>query len=775
MANQNISNSIAVMKFKAYQAPSFVERKGKDYVLYGEKNDYPDYLIQLFQKSSKHSAIVHGKVDYIIGEGWQVHNNLLNEKTKKSIQQYVDNANEDESLMVVAEKCALDIEIFGGCAIQVTKSKGGSMALNHIAFHHLRTNVDEDKFYYTKKWSSLNPEKNGDYQVLPAYDGSWKQSTSVFYFKQYSPKTSESPVYPLPEYLGSIPYIEIDYEIANFHLNNIKNSFWGSFLINFYNGIPSEEEQLAIEKKIAKKFSGTDNAGRFIANYADGKDRGADMIALTPNDMDKLFSQLNQQVQQEIFTGHKVTSPMLFGIRTEGQLGGRSEIVEAYEIFKKQYIQGKQRQLEDIFNYLYCGNRHERNITLIEKKPIEVELPISEAGAEAVLTPTEIRQILKDRFNLNINPAIPQGQLPGADILPKPSPKPPVGSFNDQDAVKKKEHRLLEKLSMLGEPASRYEVLKSRPIRFCEDEPLNEVQFAIEANPISGTIGNNGASGSTITKIGVKYRYAKDPSAPGDLIIPTTRNFCRDLIAMDKLFSRDEIEKLSAEEGYSVFLYRGGWYHNPDTGRTTPYCRHLWEQVVVKERNQPAANIPTKDIVNQANRGDLSNVAGVHKQAVEQWIAGSSNIRKLANSTSPDDQEKYNLFSEGVTFGQTKYKTLYRGLSFDDKRTFEDVKYGFIDRKGKALPPPDKFTILQSATTDRSVANSFATSQHYSILIELKSAGKGRIKGMDLQAYGDKQYGGTEKEVVFGDHHQYIVSDVKEDKYGKIFVTLTQH
>jgi DNA-binding Lrp family transcriptional regulator len=87
-----------------------------------------------------------------------------------------------------------------------------------------------------------------------------------------------------------------------------------------------------------------------------------------------------------------------------------------------------------------------------------------------------------------------------------------------------------------------------------------------------------------VTEISIMYRYAMNPALPGPPVIPTTRKFCRELLSANKLYTPKEIEQIANQVDYDVFLFRGGWYHNPQTDETTPYCRHIWEQVVVSKK-----------------------------------------------------------------------------------------------------------------------------------------------------------------------------------------------
>ena len=81
-------------------------------------------------------------------------------------------------------------------------------------------------------------------------------------------------------------------------------------------------------------------------------------------------------------------------------------------------------------------------------------------------------------------------------------------------------------------------------------------------------------------KIEILYSYEVRPEFGPDKLIPGSRDFCRELITLDRLYTRQEINAISAEVGRDVWSYRGGWYHNPKTGVNTPSCRHTWMQNV---------------------------------------------------------------------------------------------------------------------------------------------------------------------------------------------------
>ena len=397
-----------ILKFNNHTVPEFIEVRGKPWIYYGENNNYPDYLINLFNRSAKHNALITGKKEYITGNGWLVNEAGLSDTQLAQVTAFTRQVNTEESLEDILEKVALDLEIFGGFALQVIYTKGtGRLAeIYHIDFSKIRASNDATFYYFSNDWSKYHQSlEDTGLKGFNPFNPAKPVGTQLLYFKEYRPKLE---VYPIPDYIGCIPYIEMDYEIANFHLNNIKNGFWGSFMINFNNGIPTDEQQRDLERMLKNKFTGSDNAGRFILNFSDDKTRAPDMLPMQLPDIDKQFTLLNDSVQQEIFTGHKITSPMLFGIKTAGQLGGRDELREASELFQNTYINHKQQLLNRVFNSLLEANGiHTNPLKIIPSSPISWQVP--DAVIATAMTKDEVRE------NIGLKPL----QLKGiSDVLP---------------------------------------------------------------------------------------------------------------------------------------------------------------------------------------------------------------------------------------------------------------------------------------------------------------------------------------------------------------------
>ena len=407
MSNEQ-RNYMQILRFSNYTVPEFVEVRGKPWIYYGENNNYPDYLVNLFNRSAKHNAIVTGKKEYITGNGWVVNEAGLNASQLSAATTFLNEANVDESLDDILEKAALDLEIFGGFAIQIIYTKGtGKIAeIYHIDFSKIRVSQDGSFYYFSNDWTKYHQSlENTGLKGFNPFNPDKPAGTQLLYFKEYRPRLE---VYPIPDYIGCIPYIEVDYEIANFHLNNIKNGFWGSFMINFNNGVPVPEEQLALESMLKNKFTGSGNAGRFVLNFSDDKTKAPDLLPLQVPDMDKQFTLLNDSVQQEIFTGHKITSPMLFGIKTAGQLGGRDELREASELFQNTYINHKQQLLTRVFNSLIEVNGvNTKPLKIMPSSPISWQVP--DAVIATAMTKDEVRE------NIGLKPL----QIKGvSDVLP---------------------------------------------------------------------------------------------------------------------------------------------------------------------------------------------------------------------------------------------------------------------------------------------------------------------------------------------------------------------
>jgi hypothetical protein len=217
--------SVMVLKFTNDKVPTFVEPKSSQrlkYVKYGENNNYPNFLLTLFNRSAKHNAILTSKQQYITGQGWMFDELGMEGEEVVALKAFIDTPNPYETLKDLLNKTDLDCEIFGGCYLKiVSDKKGGISEIYHVNYCDVRSTEDNSEFYISDKW--LNSEggentniKEDEYKTLPPFDPSLKKlpSESIYYYKSYRPNIN---TYTLPEYIGAIPAIITDAEIANFH------------------------------------------------------------------------------------------------------------------------------------------------------------------------------------------------------------------------------------------------------------------------------------------------------------------------------------------------------------------------------------------------------------------------------------------------------------------------------------------------------------------------------------------------------------------------------
>ena len=368
----NNYNNLISIKFARAEQPIFKENKSKNIVEFGIDNDYPNYLLGLFNESPKHGAIVKSKVGYIFGHGFQ------------DVPVKANSAG--ETWNQILKKCIMDDELYGGYYLQVIYNLLGQIKdVFHIEYHKVRSNKEQTEYYVKNDWQSFKEKA----RMYPSFNPAEPVASQILAVKQYNPL---SDVYPLPSYYASLNYIDSDVQVSRHVLGNAKDGFVASTLINLNGGEPQEEHKAAIEKGIKKKFTGSEG-DRVVIMFNKSRDNAADIVPLSTTMLTKEdFTNINNPIQQEIFAGPQIVSPALMGIKTEGQLGGRTELRDAYEIFNNTYVQERQETHNENFGELFAiiGIPGEYKIEPVE--PLKFEF--SETIIAANLTQNEIREIM---------------------------------------------------------------------------------------------------------------------------------------------------------------------------------------------------------------------------------------------------------------------------------------------------------------------------------------------------------------------------------------------
>ena len=618
------------INFHDNKLPVFKENKAKGFVTFGADNLYPDFLVELFNKSPKHNAIVSAKASYIAGIGTDVFGQNTTDIAKAEAK--LKNINAYETYEELKAKIAYDAELFNGFCVEViwNKAKTAPSEYYHIPFKDVRKGL-EGEYVYCEDWTDAKAPRIS-YQP---YNPITRESKQLYYCQFYRPGEG---TYPLPDYVGALKYIEVDTEISNYYLNSIKNGFTAQTHIQLFKGIPTPEEARATARRFKENYQGTDNAGGLIIQYNDPTEKESVISNLQPSDFDKQFDLLNKTVQQEIFVAHKVNSPMLFGVRVEGQLGGRTELIEAYEMFHHAYIEPRQQKIDDVFSYLLEPIAQVR-LETINKPPIGLDyqalftagvITIEEARKELGLPLiSEVKQSsLNDAINA-LSPLVANNVLSNMTINEKrqlaglapiaggdslPSGAAPV-VLSKQNPFGWDDERDLVVFNKYGEKAEEFEEAKFEFADAIESAILNVLKenkglqvgdivniTKLDAKVVADAIAKLAKAElvksyedglettpkgleeikNLQTELVVRYQYGLAPGIDGPVIIPTSRDFCRKVEGSGRVYSREDINMMSAELGYDVWKRRGGWYHNPTLDVNTPQCRHIWVQKLLR-------------------------------------------------------------------------------------------------------------------------------------------------------------------------------------------------
>lgn len=323
------------------------------WINFGEDNLMPEYYLGLLHRSSKHNAIVNTKTQLIAGNGW------LKQDLSNEALVFLKNAWGECDLDEVVQRCAYDFEIFGAFSLEVIWSENREKisAINHIPVNKVRVKLPEkdevvsDGFYICNNWGRYS---NNPIAYIPKFSTiNRKETNQLLYFKKYTPGAE---TYGIPAWMSGARWMELEYEISNFHLQAAKNGFTPGLHINIPYGIPDED---AIDREINRlrmEFEGTNNANAPFITFSEGPESKIEINSLDMNASDSRFIELNNEITEGIMTAHQVTSPQLFGIMQEGMMINKNATITDLQQFQAQYITPKQNYLEKAFSRLAAIN-----------------------------------------------------------------------------------------------------------------------------------------------------------------------------------------------------------------------------------------------------------------------------------------------------------------------------------------------------------------------------------------------------------------------------------
>ncbi len=590
-----MSNKVTATGFssnKGLPAASEKAVRGQEYTSWGDKNDYPFFLIDMFNGSAWHQGILNTKTYYIAGGGIEI--------VSGELQPFLDNQYSDFNMNEVIKSCAFDYELFNAFAVIGTWNKEGTRVVRweHVNIDDVRMNEDESMYFLSDDWTARkqSPEKTNFREIAPLNMKN-KSGRFIIYYKNATKKAKgELGLYPKPSYNGGLTAINTDYLISRYHLHEIQNGFKIGTLINLANGQPqTQEEAEAIKDSIKGRAQSVEDANEVVITFSDGAENAPTVMSLSGNDLADRYNMTEKAVQQNILVSHSAINPLLFGIKTEGQLGGATELLESYEIFKSLYVQARQESLEWLLHKMIELSGYVGEVKLRESKPInlpEQAEPAQEMKEQFRSADADLKVFAKygaDRSEFKVVKSVSIPNDFGADDVSKMEANN-FGMMFDQIGDILINLTDLDKnvLSLLrkGEDGA--------SIAGALDEPLMDVAKTLDKLSrlnllVDGSTSDLGESvldrGEVeIDQYEVRYSYEVKPGLGAD-VIPTTRDFCKELIKMDRMYLREEIQTISGAIGRDVWKYRGGFYHNPNTGRTSPWCRHEWRQHLVRKNS----------------------------------------------------------------------------------------------------------------------------------------------------------------------------------------------
>lgn len=600
------------LEFDKAKQPKFEEKKGKGFVEYGDDNNYAKYLLDLYNESPKHGAIIKSKSIYIFGQGFEV----------------AGKANsKGESFNDILRRCVQDDEIFRGYYLQVIWNRAKQVSeIYHIDFQKVRVSKDLQTFYVKNDWIDHREKA----RVYPAFNIDNPVGSQIFYKKEYNPM---SEVYPLPSYMQGLNYIESDIEVSRHILANAKRGWQGNTLVNLNNGDPvTEESKGEIERQLLKKFSGSDGK-RVVIMFNKSKENAAEITDLGTSTLTKEdFTNVNGLIQQEIFASHQITSSEIFGISVPGALGSRTAMRDAYEIWNNTYCKNRQMEFDVIFTKFRNLKGEAGEFKIVPVEPLKFEF--SENIMSQNLTQDEIRKIMGyEPLGNNAGTLTPQQGTPttqpvtasemavndslrnltgrqyqnvmrivrnfGNGKLTKEQASLMLKSgygFDDSqinaflgvdddpmtnDEISKfyadEDESLLAEFAAYGEDASQYTLLKSIPLGFA-GESINQ----LEANIIEALNNNQDLDAEGIAKI-VKQPVSDVQDALKNLEEKKIINITIKKVGND-IITKTEILKPLSELGgkqpkitETYIRYTYEWRVEGDLNTSRPFCQKLYK------------------------------------------------------------------------------------------------------------------------------------------------------------------------------------------------------
>ena len=570
---------INLVNMASYTTPKIEENPAREWVEYGKDNNYYQFLIDRFNGSAVNNAIITGIGEMIYGQGLDATN--ADKKPLDYAKMQLIFRDED------VRKVSLDLKLMGQACFCVVWNKGKTeiKKAKHLPIQNLRPEKAIDGeiqgYYYSDDWMQFRKDKYKPIRY-DAFDGTRKSSdTQILIIHPYSPGFFYfSPV----DYQGSIQWSEIDEEIGNYHLTNIQQGFAPSMMVNFNNGTPTKEEQDAIERKITQKFTST-NGKKFVLSFNDNAVQATTIDQIPISEAAEQYKFLSEEATKKILVGHRVTSPMLFGIKDKTGLGNNAEEIKvASQLFDNTVIKPKQNLILAAIDEVLAVNGVHLDVYFKTLQPIEFAEDIDDLTEETREKETGVKLSKDDR------------------------------PFLDD----KKSEELLEQLKIYGEinDEDEYELLSeelvdtTNPDFHKEFENFDRSPKQGDANPDDKSKwGDKGLYKVRYAYTKTTTKSAKNPSRP----------FCTEMIMMAGSgieFRYEDIKKMGRDGVNGQFAPKGRSTYDLFTWKGGVYCYHGWMRRIYFRKQVAGKFLPNEGMTNEKRVGNTPYVKQKGEEAV---------------------------------------------------------------------------------------------------------------------------------------------------------------
>jgi hypothetical protein len=563
--------SLEFIQLQSYTAPSIIEQKNKDWVQYGDDNNYYQYLIDLYHSSPTNNACIKGTVDQIFGKGLEV------TRASRDLPGYI----EFKKLFSADDLRAvtMDLKMLGQASFQLVKSKDRKkyVQAKHFPQQTLRPakcneKGEIEKYYYCPDWANM--KRNHTPIEFRAFGYDQSANECILTIKPYS---TGSFYFAPVDYQGGTQYANLEAEISNFHINNIMNGLAPSMLINFNNGQPPAEVKDTVEAQIKQKFGGSSNAGRFIISWNDGKDSSADITPVQLSDAHNQYQFLSQESMQKIMVAHRIVSPLLLGIKDNTGFGSNAdELKSASILFDNVVIRPFQRLIIDAVTKVLNFNGFNLNLYFKTLQPLE----FTDLSGNVIDDETREEET-------GVSLASQKKKIDLADMT-------------IQDEKSWIEH-LKDKGEIIN--TDEWELIDVQEVTDADEELRFNLAYD---NPNKKSDDDKG-----VYKI--RYRYGPD------FVSNKSREFCSTMVQEAKsgvIFRREDIIQMgdagvngqfapSGQSSYSIWKYKGG-----------VNCHHRWERLTFRRKQVKGKFLPKQPNETGESR-DIDNYNEVSNKSAD--------------------------------------------------------------------------------------------------------------------------------------------------------------